>query len=157
MHLYGHPSDIPVVGSAVLSEVANWPDTHRSSLRDYAAWWSGRRPGSLQLRREEDAVLLVRNGAQADVRLAVSWDERAFFLTDATTVRLTSWPGQIDGAIRVEMTRHDPPYARPTGRRVGLRSRIGEWLDYESSLPSRHHVIHDVRTAINGVVKRLRG
>jgi hypothetical protein len=158
VHLYGHPSDIPAVPADAWREVAGWEGLHLSSLFDYARWWIRREHAFFQVLIDDDGRLRLERGAGMpdDVWLAVSWDEDAYHLLPHDAVIGPS-AQSLPGATVIRSMYGDLLPVRHVPRTVGLRSRIGEWFDYEGLLPSEHHVVHDVRTAVNHVVKRLRG
>jgi hypothetical protein len=158
VHFYGHPADLPLLaGGGVLEEVLSWPDVSVSTLQQYADWWNTRASAySVTVRRNGARHEFVPAGRQAGERsLAVSWDPDVVNLVPEGPFEC----GVRDlAAARTYTLRHRSlPVFQTVGRRLGLRGRVGDWLDYEKVVPSRDYRATTAKTAINALVKRLRG
>lgn len=158
VHLYGHPSDLPLLsGGGIIEAIQALPSTSVSTLHAYAQWWRSRSKGyDITFDSTEGRVVIQQSGLHPDVRLCVWQNDATVSLVSASQFAVQP-NGSVDGAVTHAIHVADLPELRPVSRTLTLRSKIGEWLDYEKIIPSKEYVASDPRTLVNAVVKRMTG
>jgi len=157
MHMYGHPADLPLLaGNGMLEELLALPHTSVSTLAQYATWWQKRTvPFALSYVRANGSVQVKAH--QSEFPLCVSWEPLKFYVSPHTSAELTLTRDHVPGAALFEASYADAPVFRQIERALNLRSKVGEWFDYEGLMPGKHFVVSSPRTALNALVKRMRG
>ncbi len=156
LHLYGHPSDLPLLeGSGLLEDILSWPHLSVSTLREYASWWKMRlKPLTLSYERSADATVRFATEGSLDSShsFALSTKPYEVILKDGS-----SFEWSPASAPTYTLTANFPSsfVFEPIHRSLNLRSKIGEWLDFEYIVPAADYKATTLKTGVNKILKKI--
>lgn len=160
LHLYGHPADLSFLrygGVNLVEEILSWPGVTASSLLTYAQWWRDRCSLSPLTYEQRLEGILLHQEKPGTACLCLSWEPAALYLTDEASIFIHRGATRLGEVSPLILEQGGWLSFLGVKRQLNPRSLIGEWLDYESLLPSSDYVAHNPRTATVKLVKLWRG